>query len=140
MNDIDFLIFPALVLDFFDTIDYVENKGYLEVSTKLGIKTKSLIGCKICDSAGRIYEVSALEDFGRINPFWTFEYFNPMHSIKLHLKEVSINFEIVKTSVLKILDNEESVWQEDHLVYNLISEVRKSSSQKELINCFMAIR
>ncbi len=138
MNNIKNLKFPILLLDKKNNIiDFTKNNEHLEVSTKLGLKKKILLDTLIFDSNDKAYIIREVKDLGLKNPIWKFEFFNPMHNINVSLEDIAYNVKELKGSIITILKNDNSVWEEFPFKKSLIKEIERSKSIKEVINCFI---
>lgn len=55
-----------------DAITYMH---YIQVTTKLGVKEKSLVGCYLIDGTNRAYKIIDLIDLGNYNKIWKLDFF-----------------------------------------------------------------
>ncbi len=90
-----------LVSDDFETIETIFHDHYLQTVPKLTITSRSLINCYVVDiEKMSIIKIIDIERKGNRNPWWRFEFFNPMIKISLKTKIVED-----KNTINKLLDS-----------------------------------
>ena len=67
----------------------VHHLHYLDVATKLSLKENALEGCFLIDANNQIGQIKSVADVGSFNPWWRFEFFNPMRKIDLVIEEIT---------------------------------------------------
>jgi hypothetical protein len=97
------LIHPDLT-----SIEIVTDLNYLNYQTTQGIKEKSLENCIIEDvSNNQFYKIIDIIVLGRKNPWWIFEFFNPLLKVNLVFEKIEDSLCLKKLHKLSIISNEE---------------------------------
>ena len=142
MYSINDLVFPVLILGKDPSeskLSITDDPVHLKVATKLSLQRKSLLNSLIFDSTGKIFEVTAVNCVRPLNPFWKFEFFNPMYKIQIKLRLMGIIHNLDQLRV-KVLDNiiaEQELWEENLDVYLLKKKLKTSKSVKQLLKALL---
>jgi hypothetical protein len=97
------LIHPDLT-----SIEIVTDLNYLNYQTTLGVKDKSLENCIIEDvSNNQFYKIIDIIVLGKKNPWWMFEFFNPILKVNLVFEKIEDSLCLKKLLKLSIISNKE---------------------------------
>lgn len=89
LDEIKFIVPFKLIHPNLKTIEIITNINYLNYQTTLGVKEQSLIGCIVEDIFNKnYYKISEVIVLGKKNPWWKFDYFNPMLKVNLNLDKI----------------------------------------------------
>ena len=86
--------------------EYISKYIYLQTSSSLSIKKKSLENCYILDDDLNLYEINSVKIIGNLNKPWKFEFFNPMKLI--HIDFSLINDKELLENILIIVKREKN--------------------------------
>ena len=128
-QDVDY---PALLFSpGYNSFEYLGTIKNSETTNKLGLKKGIVLNNFIVDSSGRQFETIRAKKISNINPFWKFEFFNPMIKIELELKRLKNDMPLddLKSKVLKIINKDPDFWEcggHDLTKFQLLIETSKS--------------
>ena len=89
------------------SIEVVTDINYLNYQTTLGVKEKSLLNCIIEDLSNKqYYQIIDIFILEKRNPWWLFEFFNPMLKVNLILEKVEDSFLLKELGKLSLISNE----------------------------------
>ena len=85
------------------SIEVVTDINYLNYQTTLGVKEKSLLNCIIEDLSNKqYYQIIDIFILEKRNPWWVFEFFNPMLKVNLILEKVEDSFLLKELLLISI--------------------------------------
>lgn len=103
--------FPVLVIGSDNNIDLILDPIGLSITNKLGLKHGILLNNTIVDYRGIFFKPVKVNKIRNINPFWKFEFFNPMYEIQMDLEMVNpIEIKDLKRIISKALKSNFDLW------------------------------
>ena len=103
---------PVILIDKNDKyLDLIKDESSLTTTNSLALKRHAFTESYIIDSQGYKYMVKSASKVKNINPFWKFEFFNPIIQVKIDLKEEKskIDFTTFKNKLINLLSNDRSL-------------------------------
>ena len=104
---------PALLFSpGFETVEFISEKTILSITNKLGLKHGVVLGNTIVDSSGTAYKTIGATRKSNVNPWWEFEFFNPMICVELRVEKAKSQLELseLKKKILSIIGRDEDEW------------------------------
>ena len=128
---------PVLVFSpSYDTFEFIRDSDLLSVTNKLGLQKGVVLGNFIIDSSGGMFKTIGAKKKGNYNPFWKFEFFNPLIYIELEVEKVRDEFDLddLKKRILKIVKRDKDEWENYGDVKHISKSIEEVKTHRELIS------
>lgn len=123
------------------TVEIVTTLEHLTTSSKLGLKQQSILNCILIDQKGQVAEISSISKKKNKNPFWKFEFFNPMVELEILLKEAISQPDLseIKEHVKFAINQNPSFWRQTADLTILKEKIDQSTSISSVMKCLETI-
>lgn len=124
--------YPLLLFGPDNTLEVISSKDQLTITNKLGLKHGIVLNNTLVDEDGNCYKTIRASKLRNKNPFWKFEFFNPMIEIRLEAEKSGvIELQLLKDKIIKIVQKEISFWSFKNRDQAKL-EINSAVSMKEL--------
>lgn len=118
----------------FSYVELIKDEKLLSKTNSLALKNGSLLKGKIVDCEGIMFKITDIQKLGNVNPFWKFEFFNPLINIQMSAKQDgSMPLDKFKSRLLKILRNNRDLWDADGELEEKIAFIETAESCQGII-------
>jgi len=129
--------FPVILIDNKDEYFELLKDGELFLETNfMALKKQTLLDSYIIDSFGYKYIIESVKKVKNINPFWKFEFFNPLIQVKIDVEKgkSKVHFKEFKHKLIRILKKDPFFWDSGGRLKEKIDIINQSISINEIIN------
>ncbi|MEZ4826752.1 MAG: hypothetical protein R3C61_10745 [Bacteroidia bacterium] len=134
------ILFPILILgpDKRD-LELMKTKDQLICLSDLTIRSQKLLNCTIIDRAGDNYVIKKINRLNKFNPFWKFEFFNPMFYVSFDLEKTENNFNLeqLKKFAQSEVNKNRNYWTDITDKNFLLDKIKKANSIEDLMKVFV---
>ena len=131
--------FPIILVSTNNSLEIITNSNQITHITNLALKDRTLIGAIIFDSNEAIYQIKDVLKIGNLNPWWKFDFLNPIIQIKLVTEYTSITFLEAKERIINGIKFYPDFWN-SHDLQEIIDTIEGRGTMSEIINYLKGIR
>lgn len=119
--------FPIILVSVRNNLEVITNSDQITHITSLAFRDKTLIDAIIFDSNGSSYKINNVLKIENLNPWWKFDYFNPMIKINLLTADYSNTLLESKEIIINAIKAYPEFWDSEDL-QDIVNTVENSST------------
>jgi hypothetical protein len=128
------LCFPVLLGGEESSIEVLETSPLLKNVPSLTIKKGSLINALVYEGDGGCYRIINIITLGRTNPWWKFEFGNPLMKVEITYVKENKSLSQMKDDILSGIEKYFEYWESASDFSTIAVHIRNANNLKDIIS------